>query len=62
MVFCVSPDSQTAAQLIDAAIKEGDSETTESTDASEEEPQQMNNKAVGEYPAVTADGKSKKLR
>ena len=59
VVFCVSPDSQTAAQLIDAAIKEGDSETTESTDASEEEPQQMNNKAVGEYPAVTADGKSK---
>lgn len=68
VVFCVSPDAETALAVIEESITEGDSQerisperegdaSGDDTEMSDKE--ELTAKAVGEYPAVEADGKFK---
>lgn len=60
VVFCVSPDAETASQIIDGAISEGNSdEQGESPDSTNGDAEQMNSNGDEGYPAVNADGKLK---
>ncbi len=71
VVFCVSPDSAKAQELIDNHIKEGETDSGDTEQAQEDadvntdetsqndEAKQMSIKAVGDYPSVKASGKLK---
>lgn len=68
VVFCVSPDAEKALAMIEESIMEGDSqerispereEDASGDDAEMSDREELTAKAVGEYPAVEADGKFK---
>ena len=71
VVFCISPDSAKAQELIDNHIKEGETDSGDTEQKQEDadvntdetsqndEAKQMSIKAVGDYPSVKASGKLK---